>query len=66
MLLLVLPQHTPQHHATEFAQLFETTPPALIANGLYSAIAIALYAPPHRAVSLVDEYQGLLLVEGAA
>ena len=36
--------------ACEFAQLFETTPQALIDDGLYAHIAIALYAPPHRAV----------------
>ena len=36
----------------EFSHLFTTTPKDLIDDGLYTTIAIALYAPPHRAVSL--------------
>ena len=41
----------------EFGHLFSTTPPDLLDDGIYSSIAIALHAPPHRAVSLAQVAQ---------
>ena len=35
----------------EFGELFATTPPDLIQDGLYTALALALYPPPFRHVS---------------
>ena len=36
----------------EFGTFFATTPSALIEEGIFSDIAIALHTPPHRSVSL--------------
>ena len=40
-------------------RFFETTPPDLINDGLYSTIAIALYETPHRKISLALAAQAM-------
>eukprot|EP00964_Phaeocystis_antarctica_P014198 scaffold7814_cov70-Phaeocystis_antarctica.AAC.6 len=48
----------------EFGDFFGTTPQELIDDGIYSAIAIALHTPPHRAVSLALVAQALGATQG--
>mmetsp|Transcript_23187 Transcript_23187/g.71018 ORF Transcript_23187/g.71018 Transcript_23187/m.71018 type:complete len:1131 (+) Transcript_23187:1596-4988(+) len=43
----------------EFAELFKTTPPALLDAGLYGPLAFAMHPPPHRNISLALVAQAL-------
>ena len=49
----------PAKGGCDFGTFFGTTPQALIDEGIYKDIAIALHTPPHRAISLALVAQAL-------
>ena len=55
--IVMVHENDPARGGCEFGHLFSTTPPDLLDDGIYSSIAIALHAPPHRAVSLAQVAQ---------
>uniref|UniRef100_A0A7S0J4D0 TIR domain-containing protein n=1 Tax=Calcidiscus leptoporus TaxID=127549 RepID=A0A7S0J4D0_9EUKA len=57
--ILLLHENDPARQGCEFSTFFETTPPDLINDGLYSTIAVALYEGPHRKVSLALAAQAM-------
>ena len=50
--IVMLHENDRERHGCEFGHFFTTTPPDLIQDGLYKALALACYPGSHRAVSM--------------
>ena len=64
--IVLVHENDPDKGGCEFGTFFGTTPQALIDEGIYKEIAIALHTPPHRAVSLALVAQALGATKDAA
>ena len=64
--VVLVHENDPDKGGCEFGTFFGTTPQALIDEGIYKEIAIALHTPPHRAVSLALVAQALGATKDAA
>ena len=64
--IVLVHEADPAKGGCEFGTFFGTTPQALIDEGIYKEIAIALHTPPHRAISLALVAQALGATKDAA